>query len=241
MPGWRPAGRVWALGIAPEEGLLSRQRKVFRADGYGYLLHLPPGPPGPGGWPLLLFLHGIGERGADLEAVGRHGPPRVVVEGRNLPLAVGSPPCPGGRYWSVPLLTALLDHALGAYAVDPERVYLTGLSMGGHAAWALAVEQPWRFAAVAPVCGGGDPRKAGRLARLPVWAFHGAQDPVVPVAASRAMVEALRRCGGRAELTVYDDAGHDAWTRTYAGEELYAWLLSHVRRRAGGTKPAGEP
>jgi len=217
--------------------LPSRQRKVLRADGYSYLLHQPPGDPGRGGWPLLLFLHGIAERGADLEAVARHGPPRVVEEGRNLPFVVVSPQCLGGHYWSVALLAELLDHAVGTYAVDPDRVYLTGLSMGGHAAWALAVEQPWRFAAVAPVCGGGDPRKAGRLARVPVWAFHGDQDPVVPVAASRAMVEALHRCGGSAELTVYEDAAHDSWTRTYAGDELYAWFLSHARRRARPPEP----
>lgn len=218
--------------------MIARHRVVARAGGYGYLLYLPPGYPEGGPWPLLLFLHGIGERGSDLEEVARHGPPREVEAGRDLPFVLAAPQCPAGRYWSLSLLGELLDHLLAAYRVDPDRVYLTGLSMGAHAVWALGMAQPWRFAALAPVCGGGDPRKAGRLARVPVWAFHGAQDPVVPVASSRAMVAALRRCGGQADLTEYPKAGHDAWTPTYGGEELYRWFLRHTRRRARPAAPA---
>lgn len=221
--------------------MTARLRAVLRSGGYSYLLYVPPdGPDWPGGGPrpLLLFLHGIGERGSDLDEVARHGPPREVEAGRDLPFVVAAPQCPAGHYWSLPLLGELLNHLLAAHPVDPDRVYLTGLSMGAHAVWALGMAEPWRFAALAPVCGGGDPRKAGRLARVPVWAFHGAQDPVVPVASSRTMVAALRRCGGRAELTEYPDAGHDAWTRAYGGDALYRWFLGHSRRRARTPAPA---
>ena len=180
-------------------------------------------------WPLLLFLHGAGERGNDLRLVRIHGIPREVEGGRELPLIAVSPQCPVEQRWSVEALTALLDTVEREYRVDPEREYVTGMSMGGYATWALALAQPDRFAAVAPVCGGGNPAKVGAIRRLPVWAFHGAKDEVVPLAASEQMVDALRRAGGDVRLTVYPDAGHDSWTPTYQNPELYTWLLEHRR------------
>ncbi len=150
----------------------------------------------------------------------------------DFPFLLVAPQCPSGQTWSVGRLTALLDAVAAHHPVDPDRVYLTGLSMGGYASWALAVEHPYRFAAVAPVCGGGDPRRAGRLRRLPVWAFHGRRDPVVPVAASREMVDALRRCGAPVRYTEFPDAGHDVWTAAYGDRRLYDWFLSHRRPRA---------
>jgi predicted peptidase len=130
---------------------------------------------------------------------------------------------------------ALLDDLLGRYAVDRDRIYLTGLSMGGYGTWYLGTEHANRFAAIAPICGGGYwfhgfPERVCRLRDTPVWAFHGAQDDVVPLGESETLVDTLRQCGGTVELTVYPDAGHDSWTATYANPALYQWFLAHTRR-----------
>ncbi len=211
-----------------------QQAYIFQPGGAGgvrYLLYLPAGYDAEPAarWPLMLFLHGAGERGDDLRLVMQHGPPRMIEEGTELPFVVVSPQCPADERWSVEVLAALLDEVERACRVDAERVYVTGMSMGGFATWALAIAQPHRFAAIAPVCGGGDPDRVCAIAHVPVWAFHGALDDRVPLARSEEMVEALRRCGGDVRLTVYPEAGHDSWTATYANPELYAWLLSHGR------------
>jgi predicted peptidase len=184
-------------------------------------------------WPLMLFLHGAGERGDDIERVKLHGPPKLVENDPDFPFIVVSPQCPAGDWWSDETmqlaLVDLLDDVSSRYNMDEERVYLTGLSMGGYGAWALAARQPNRFAAVAPICGGGKPEFAKAIGKLPVWAFHGAKDDVVPVEASREMVDALKAAGGEVRFTVYPDADHDSWTQTYENPELYDWLLSHTR------------
>ncbi len=195
-----------------------------------YLLYLPEGYDGGADWPLLLFLHGAGERGSDLAQVAVHGPPRLLREGRALPFIVASPQLPAGQYWHPGALHALLDDLAARYRVDEDRVYVSGLSMGGFGTWALAVDRPARFAAVAPVCGGGDPTAVCGIGALPVWAFHGAQDTVVPIERSEELVAALEACGGDVRFTVYPDAGHDAWTETYANPALYDWLLARRRR-----------
>ena len=187
----------------------------------------------PGRVPLVLFLHGAGERGHDGDAVKRHGLPRVL-ETRNPfaePVLVLAPQCPEESWWTLELdaLEALLDHALATEPVDSDRVYLTGLSMGGHGSWHLAQKCPKRFAALVPICGGGHTPLASRLTRLPIWAFHGAHDEVVPLSESQAMVEAVRRAGGNARLTVYEDLAHNAWSRAYDTPELYRWLLEQRR------------
>ncbi len=193
-----------------------------------YLLHLPKGyERGRKRWPLLLFLHGAGERGRDLELVKKHGPPRLIAEGHEFPFIVVSPQCPARQWWSNDVLSALLDEIIANYRVDERRVYLTGLSMGGYGTWGLACEHPERFAAIVPICGGGNRLLAHALKHVPVWAFHGAKDDVVPVAESEKMVAAVKAAGGRAKLTIYPDAGHDSWTATYANPALYKWLLRH--------------
>lgn len=201
-----------------------------------YLFHLPQGPPpgGEAGFPLVLFLHGAGERGADLELVKRQALPRVVERDGGFPFAVAAPQCPeGGAWYRYPrTLAALLDHLLATWPLDPSRVYLTGNSMGGYGTWGLAARYPRRFAAIAPVCGGGlrtegFPGKVKALRAVPVWAFHGALDEVVRPEESVRLVDALRAAGGDARLSLYPDLGHDSWTRAYDDPALYAWLLSH--------------
>lgn len=183
-------------------------------------------------WPLLLFLHGSGERGRNLDKLLVYGPPRQVNEGREFPFILIAPQCPPRERWSIPLLSGLLDEIARDYAVDPDRVLVSGVSMGGFGTWALATATPERFAAIAPVCGGGDPRLACNLRSVPVWAFHGALDDIVPLSESERMVEAVAACGGQAKLTIYPNASHDSWTPTYNNPEVYEWLLAQRRATA---------
>ena len=178
-------------------------------------------------WPLLLFLHGAGERGDSLDAVSVHGPIKERRAGRDLPFVIVAPQVPTGERWTVGRVAAALDGALRQYRIDESRVYLTGLSMGGFGTWEAIMRMPERFAAAIPVCGGGLPLGLDAARDVPVWAFHGAMDPVVPIEASVAMVRGLRGAGGDVRFTVYPDAGHDSWTETYANPEVYDWLLGH--------------
>jgi predicted peptidase len=181
-------------------------------------------------WPLMLFLHGAGESGTNLAKLKILGPPKVVESKPDFPFILVSPQSPRGG-WDPDTLNALLDDVLRKYRVDKDRVYLTGASMGGSGTWRLAAEHPERFAAIVPVCGRGDPADAPKLARLPIWVFQGAKDPVVRLAGTEAMVEAVKAAGGNVKFTVYPDAAHDAWTETYNNPELYQWLLAQKRGR----------
>jgi predicted peptidase len=193
-----------------------------------YLLYLPKDyETEDKNWPLVLFLHGAGERGSDIEKVKAHGIPKLISEGKEFPFIAVSPQCPENIFWNVSLLSALLDEIESKYKVDKKRIYLTGLSMGGHGTWSLAIQEPKRFAAIAPVCGWSNPATACLLKEIPIWVFHGAKDFIVPVSSSEQMVEKLKTCGTDVKLTIYPEAGHDSWTETYNNEELYTWLLSH--------------
>jgi len=209
------------------------QKEITKKVSLKYLLYLPTGygEKKDQKWPLILFLHGAGERGSDVSLVKKHGPPKLIDQGKEFPFVVVSPQCPTNSWWpeQIDALTALLDDVQSKYAVDADRVYLTGLSMGGFGSWALACRYPERFAAVAPICGGGDRYLVSRLKNVPVWVFHGAKDPVVPVQASTDMVEALKKVGGDVQLTIYPEAQHDSWTETYNNPKLYEWFLSHHR------------
>lgn len=217
------------------------EKQIMKAVRLNYLLYLPPGY-GAGAheeWPMILFLHGVGERGNDLNLIKRHGIPKVVEERHDLPFITVSPQCPMDSWWSaeVDAVDALIDEVVATYAVDPDRIYLTGLSMGGYGTWHLATAYPDRFAAVVPICAGGFrflgfPEKARVLKDVPVWVFHGAKDARVPVEESVKVVEALKAAGGNVRLTVYPDATHDSWTQTYDKPELYEWFLQHRRRHS---------
>ncbi len=208
---------------------LSFSRTVTRTHVLPGLQYLPDAYETRHDWPLVLFLHGAGERGKDGVSVARHGIPRRISEGRSFPFVMLAPQCPAGRWWELEPLVALLDDALDRYAINPDRVYLTGMSMGGYGTWHLAIRHPERFAAIAPVCGGGHPLLAASLAAMPIWAFHGALDDVVPVSESDKMVKAVEAAGGAVRYTRYPDLAHDCWTRAYATDELYMWLLAQRR------------
>lgn len=195
-----------------------------------YLLYLPRDYEKQEKWPLLLFLHGSGERGDDIERVKIHGPPKLIAEGREFPFIVVSPQCPEMSFWYPPELKALLDDLGRRYKVDQDRIYLTGLSMGGSGTWMLAMKYPDRFAAIAPICGRGDPDYASRISHLPIRVFHGAKDEAVPLEYSQKMVEALQKLNADVQLTVYPEAEHDSWTETYNNPGFYEWLLEHKRQ-----------
>lgn len=180
-------------------------------------------------WPLVLFLHGSGEIGDDLDQVRKSELAKMAEEGRPFPFLLLAPQSPEEEwFWSPAALNALLDDVSACHRVDPDRVYVTGLSMGGRGTWVLAIEYPDRFAAIAPICGSiPETEEASRIRHVPVWAFLGAKDEDPSI---RQMVAALEAIGGNVRLTVYPDAGHNAWTPTYANPAFYEWLLSHRRR-----------
>jgi hypothetical protein len=209
------------------------RKKTGRLQPLPYAVHLPDGATvgGKKTFPTALFLHGSGERGFD--------PNRMLnrifckhVRDNKLPMIVILPVCPKGQWWSTPKLKDLIDEVFARYPVDRDRFYLTGLSMGGYGSWSLVAEYPDLFAAVAPICGGGDPRDVARYKHVPIWVFHGDADGAVPVQRSREMVEALEAVGGNVTYTEYPGVGHASWVPTYKNPELYKWLLARRRGKA---------
>lgn len=209
--------------------------------------------------PLVVFLHGSGERGADNEAQLKHFAGDAATEAFQAkhPCFVLAVQCPAGERWAevtpgadgnpnwgaglqtkaeptraLRAVELALDEVMRTKPVDVDRVYLTGLSMGGFGSFDLAVRTPGRFAAIVSVCGGGDPARAGALRALPVMVVHGIDDPVVPIACSRVMADAIRAAGGSVTVREYPGVGHDAWTRAYtdAGDGVLAWMFSQRRR-----------
>lgn len=196
-----------------------------------YSLALPQGYDGVLRWPLILFLHGAGERGNDLSLVKTQALPKWLDRGQDIPFIVAAPQCASNLTWDN-YLFVLVDFVkllVGQLPVKVDQVYLTGISMGGYGTWSLGRLYP--FAAIAPICG-GMPWLADNVDVLkdtPVWAFHGAQDSVVPVTETRRAVEALRAVGGDVKYTEYPDLDHDCWTVTYDNPTLYEWFLQHKR------------
>jgi predicted peptidase len=192
---------------------------------------------GEGPQPLILFLHGKGECGTDdlLPTTVGIGP-AIVRDPERFPALVVFPQASRGYGWrgfNLETAIASLDDVVNAFDVDPNRIYATGISMGGYGTWSIALAQPDRFAALVPVCGGLDhpsgftlPDAASRVARIPQWVFHGDADNVIPVTESRAMVEAMRTLGTDVRYTEYAGVNHNSWDRAYAEPELMPWLLA---------------
>ena len=202
------------------------QKEITKTLTANYLLYLPKDyAESENEFPLVLFLHGAGERGTDLEKVKIHGIPKLIKQGKEFPFIVVSPQCPENTFWNTDILIALLDKIEADYRIDTNRIYVTGLSLGGYGTWSIALAQPNRFAAIAPVCGWSHPFEICKIAHLPIWVFHGAKDNVVPICESELLVERLKSCGSDVKFTVYPEANHDSWTETYNNEELYKWFL----------------
>ena len=229
---------AFSASVQTQESITVKETREHKAR---FLLYLPEGyqDKPDAKWPLLIFLHGAGERGNDLNRVKVHGPPKLVEKGKKFPFVIVSPQCPRNQKWNKDILSILLDHAIKQYRVDTSRLYLTGLSMGGYGSWSLGLALCDRFAAIAPICGGGSfidvfnasGAKGKALRSLGVWAFHGAKDTVVPISESEKMVETLKKFGHpNPKLTVYPNARHDSWTTTYDNPELYRWFLKYRRK-----------
>jgi predicted peptidase len=208
--------------------------------GYSFQLHLPAGAAAKKRaslYPLMIFLHGSGERGSDLAQVKVHGPPKIAERDPKFPFLLVSPQLPAEQDWDHDKLRALLAWAMKALPADPDRILLTGLSRGGHATWRWGAAEPTRFAALAPVAGRGDPATACALKANHVWAFHGDRDDVVTPEGSFAMARAIRACGGQPRLTIYPDLGHNSWDPAYDDPALYYWLLAQRRPRNDKDRP----
>lgn len=197
-------------------------------------------------YPLVLFLHGAGERGNNNQAQLVHGAPlfQTPQVRKDFPCFVIAPQCPEGKKWveidwaadsgvqpaqpsdPMQLVVELLLHLPQEFSIDAQRVYVTGLSMGGFGTWDLITRYPNRFAAAAPICGGGDANVAAKAVKTPIWAFHSSDDPVVKVIRSRAMIDALRQAGGKPRYTEYEGLGHFSWGKAYSEPELLTWMFS---------------
>ena len=199
---------------------------------FGYAQYLPKDFDENKKYPLVLFLHGAGEWGDDLDVACRHGFMKHVREsGREYPFICIAPQIPQNRFWGcyTESLLAFLDYICETLPVDLDRVYLTGLSMGGTGTWMLGMAAPERFAAMAPICGSGIYWFGEALADVPVMMYHGDLDEVVPIEESVEMLRAIHKRGGKAELKICYGVKHGAWEIAYAGDELVNWLLSHKK------------
>jgi predicted peptidase len=220
---------------AQNEASPGKQVELRMSDTTGdmeFLMYLPQKYDGDKDktWPLVLFLHGRGESNGPLSLVAKWGPPRFAQRGDDLPFILVSPQCPRDGRWSDETRQKQLDMLLKSlsksHRVDQKRIYLTGLSMGGYGSWTLAANHPDRFAAVVPVCGGGDPMEADKLKSLPIWVFHGDQDRAVPFSRSVEMVKAIQEAGSTdIRFTTMEHVGHNCWSSAYALPELYNWML----------------
>lgn len=221
---------------APQPGKQVAQKFTTKDDAgtettIRYWLYLPAKHDGKTKLPLMLFLHGAGERGDDLEVVKKHGPPKLCTAQPDWQFITISPQCDKEKRWDAAVLNKLVDHVAAQQKADEKRLYVTGLSMGGSGTWALAAKHPEKFAAAVPMCGRGDAAAAEKLTALPIWVFHGAKDTGSPVTLSETMVEAIKKAGGdKIKFTIDPDAGHDCWTKAYGDPALYTWLLEQQRK-----------
>ena len=182
-------------------------------------------------FPLLLFLHGGGESGDSLSTLKTNGPPKLIVQGKQFPFLILAPQNPyKKKWWNTRAVAQLLDTIVENNRVDKNRVYLTGLSRGGSAAWEMAVQYPDKFAAMAVVCGMTPLPYANWINKdLPIWVFHGDQDKSIPISESVNMVDKLKAMGYDVKFTIYEGVGHNSWLQAYSNEELYEWFMKQER------------
>ncbi len=183
-------------------------------------------------WPLVLFLHGAGERGDDGLIQSEVGIGRAIRRwSERFPCIVVMPQCPRGVWWdkALPHAELAMEQTRAEYRIDPARVYLTGLSMGGYGTWLIGAREPVQYAALMPICGGGEPGDAKELARTPIWAFHGGKDGTVKPEESRRMVEAVKKAGGDVQYTEFPDLSHNSWDAAYSDKDAIAWMLKQRR------------
>jgi predicted peptidase len=217
-----------------ETGLLSKTIEVGDTV-YRYAVYVPAEYTPEKPWPAVLFLHGIQERGDDGWAQTRVGIwPAIAAYPDRFGCIVVMPQCQDEQDWCGPMADvalAALDATLDQYEVDENRVVLTGLSMGGFGTWCIGARRPERFSALVPICGGGDPKDAADLAKVPAWCYHGDADGAVPVERSREMVDAIRAAGGEVRYNELAGVGHNSWDPAYGNPQVIAWMLAQQRNR----------
>jgi predicted peptidase len=209
--------------------------KKEHSDGAKYQLFVPHDYKGDKAYPVILFLHGAGETGTDGEKQVKVGIGKAIKKDeKTFPFIVVLPQSQK-RTWKAETedgkrAIAILDETCKAYKIDDKRQYLTGLSMGGFGTWSMAAAYPERWAAIAPICGGGDVKTAVKFKDLPCWNFHGDKDTSVNVEQSLKMIQALKDAGGSPRYTEYPGVGHNSWDNAYGAAELYTWLLEQKRK-----------
>lgn len=247
---------TWPSIVRQDDQAFQTRAITIGGTEYGFRVFIPKHWTRKKKSPVILFLHGAGERGDDNLAQTRVGiGPSILRQQETLPFIIVMPQCPRNRWWTEPDMQAqalkALDQTIKEFNGDPQRTYLTGLSMGGYGSWVMAANNPTRFAAVAVVCGGVRPPPrvsapqptdgvtaaadpygavAARIGKTPVWVFHGGADPVVPVSESRKMVEAIKAAGGSVRYDEYEGVGHNSWDKAYAEAEIFTWMLAQKLR-----------
>lgn len=224
-----------------ETGFLRRTFADPEDGPTGYMLFVPRAYTADRDWPAILFLHGAGETGTDGALAAKVGiGPAVEIRKSTFPFFVVLPQSRRGSWTSGPdpvRALAILEEVQAQYRIDRDRVHLTGISMGGYGTWGLAAREAGRWASIAPVCGGGNPRDAARIKHIPCWAFHGDADDVIPVRKSREMIAALQAEGAAPRYTEFKNVGHNSWDPAYAIPELFQWMGAQIRKHPGAPPP----
>ena len=207
------------------------EQKCF--ESLPFLIHAPDDFDESKKYPILLHLHGAGTRGLTLEQYAASVNFKTILHSASNRLVILSPHCTQNTWYDkFETLIRFANSLKDLPFADPSRIYLMGVSMGGYAAWQLAMSQPTLFAAMLPICGGGMCWNASRLKEIPIWAFHGGKDATVPPEESIRMVEKVNKRGGSAKLMIYPENEHNAWDDTFRNPEVFEWLLSHTNRNA---------
>ena len=224
-----------ALAADAKTGFVDKVHKNADGTESKYVVFVPHDYDGKTVVPVILFLHGSGEtKGGGKMPVEVGIGPVVKKQAKTFPAIVVIPQCEK-RPWSAGSVDgkraiAILDEVMKEYKIDPKRQYLTGLSMGGYGTWSHALASPDRWAAIAPICGGGSPKDAATIKDIPCWCFHGDKDTAVKVELSRAMIDALKKAGGTPKYTEYLGVGHNSWDKAYAEKEFFPWLFAQKKK-----------
>ena len=203
---------------------------MFQSESFNqmkYLIKFPEDYSSDKKYPALIFMHGAGTKGNNLDLVKANPFFKITEKHQNFPFIVFAPQCHTDTWFDImETVNAFVEYVSKKEYVDSQRVCLMGASMGGYAVWQMAMGNPSLFAAIVPICGGGMYWNARRIAKIPIWAFHGDSDSVVKPEESEKMVNTVNKVGGDAKLTLYKDCGHDAWSQTYSNAAVFEWLLS---------------
>ena len=220
-----PSFLLFSIQISLFAQLVPQHIKVDRSDPINYFLYTPVG--NEQAYPLVVFLHGGGEGGSDIELVKKHGIPKLISEGLDFPFYVFAPQNPSlSNLWDDQMVEYMVDKLIDSLSVDINKIYLVGMSRGGNGIWRMAINNPSKYAAIISVCAASIPTiYLNRLSSLPVWFFHGEKDTVVPVEETIRAYELMRKETDKVKITLYPEANHDSWTETFENQEIYTWLV----------------